>query len=394
MSLSDGLEAAAAARRARRGYPTGLSDWTAKRDSENRPAEVALNLKQVPENEEQWRREINRVTGLDIPDERSVELTDVRYWGDPQEPYVYCKFAIKDRVGESTLDLAEIIQVVQEAEPVVPPDPTDNGYSLVVALADMQVGKTGSRGGTEELISRIWEKLEALEDHILDVQPDTVYLFDVGDCIEGFENTASQMHTNDLSFPEQLRVARRILTECVVRIAQHAPQVVVSAVPSNHGRWRRGKDALGHPKDDFGLENLTAVADACDLAPEKYGHVSFVVPETWQESMAFDLHGTIVGVAHGHQSNRPDGIPLWWARQTHGGQPVADADILLTGHFHHLRVQATGHNPVAKRSKWWFQAPTMDNGSDWYRLKGGDDSDPGLLCFTVSADGWRDLVIL
>src|SRR5690606_30317931 len=58
-----------------------------------------------------------------------------------------------------------------------------------------------------------------------------------------------------------------------------------------------------------------------------------------------DIHGTILAVAHGHQANNPDRIPQWWANQVHGGQPAADADILLTAHFHHLRVQPTGRNP-------------------------------------------------
>jgi hypothetical protein len=52
-------------------------------------------------------------------------------------------------------------------------------------------------------------------------------------------------------------------------------------------------------------------------------------------------------------------------------------------------------NPITGKSKWWFQAPTQDNGSDWYRHRSGSDSDPGLLIFTVNQDGWiRDSLTL
>jgi hypothetical protein len=38
------------------------------------------------------------------------------------------------------------------------------------------------------------------------------------------------------------------------------------------------------------------------------------------------------------------------------------------------------------RSRWWIQMPTLDNGSDWYRQRQGDDSDPGLLVYLLYPD--------
>jgi hypothetical protein len=31
----------------------------------------------------------------------------------------------------------------------------------------------------------------------------------------------------------------------------------------------------------------------------------------------------------------------------------------------------------------------LDNGSDWYRNKAGDDSDPGLLVFAIDEQGYN-----
>jgi hypothetical protein len=59
-----------------------------------------------------------------------------------------------------------------------------------------------------------------------------------------------------------------------------------------------------------------------------------------------------------------------------------------------MRIQATGQNRHTGRSKWWVQAPTMDNGSDWYRHRAGADSNSGLVVFTVDVDGWHDLKVL
>jgi len=46
------------------------------------------------------------------------------------------------------------------------------------------------------------------------------------------------------------------------------------------------------------------------------------------------------------------------------------------------------------RSKWWLQAPTLDNGSDWYRNTKGDDSDPGLVIFEIDAETGFDFASL
>lgn len=384
------------ARRPRSTFPREFAEQA--RYQGRAPVEAAVNFKgaEIPQDEQCWRDEIARVANMPIPEHRRVELRDVRYWGDKHEPYVYCRFVIVDRedaVG-GRLDLDDIIRAVKAVKRTKAPTERGTERALIVAWADLQVGKVGSRGDTETLIERVMAKLNALDAHAKMVKADTAYLLDLGDCIESVNNVASQAHTNDLSEPEQLRVARRLFTEAAIRLAKTHSKVVCASIPSNHGRWRRGKDVLGKPGDDYGIETLVAVADAFALNPEAFGHVSFVVPESWEETIALDVYGTILALAHGHQVNRPEQVPQWWAKQVHGGQPGADADVLLTGHFHHVRVQPTGRSAHTGRAKWWIQAPTLDNGSDWFRLRAGDDSDPALMTFTVDANGWDGLKLL
>lgn len=278
------------------------------------------------------------------------------------------------------------------------PPPTGQAERVtIVCWADPQTGKVARRGGTPELIERHATYQEALNDYLSDVKPDAAMLLDPGDAIEGFENVASQQDTNDLSLMDQVDLAGTLLFGFADTLAKRLPAVGVRGVGSNHCRWRKNKDQLGTPGDDWGLYLLKQLRKATIINPAAYGHVNVAWPDKWDETLAFEAAGYVVGMAHGHQ-DRPNNIPDWWARQTHGGQPIAAADILITGHYHHLRQQPSGRNPVTGRSKWWLQCPTADSGSDWYRTIRGDDSDPGVVVFTLERgrDGYPfvDLQIL
>jgi hypothetical protein len=265
-----------------------------------------------------------------------------------------------------------------------PLPPRTGESTTVIVLADPQIGKTDHRGGTPELLARLDEKRQALEAYLKRGDSSRNLIVDVGDGVESFENVASQGFTNDLSFPQQLDVYGTELFKFETLACKYAPTDVL-VVPSNHASWRNGKQQLGRPQDDWGLYAHRQVAKQAEAAGLPVTHLQ---SEDWTESVVFDVRGTIVGATHGHQVNRPDGFPNWWAGQTHGGQAFAHADVAITGHFHHLRLQPTGRNPKTGRSKWWIQAPTLDNGSSWYRNNSGDDSDPGLLVFRITDDGF------
>jgi hypothetical protein len=72
----------------------------------------------------------------------------------------------------------------------------------------------------------------------------------------------------------------------------------------------------------------------------------------------------------------------WLAKQSFGLQPLAGFTIFCSGHFHHSRIEEIGqaHNGG---SRWWVQGGTMDNGSDWYRLGSGIDSQTGITAFEI-----------
>lgn len=266
------------------------------------------------------------------------------------------------------------------------PLPATTGRATVVVWADVQTGKTGSRGGTPELIERVKEKREKVRSYIGDNPSDEAYFVSVGDEVESFENTGQQMFTNDLSFPDQLDLELTFELDMITDLSDYFDKVTVAGVSSNHCRWRAGKNALGAPKDDYGIYIKKQLEKALKLS-DRFSGVSFVYPETWDETVSVDVLGTKIGLAHGHQVNNPNGIEAWWTKQVFGAQATAEADILLTGHFHTFRAQPMGRSLQSGKNRWWLQAPTLDNGSDWFRNLQGSDSDAGLLVFQVDENG-------
>lgn len=291
--------------------------------------------------------------------------------------------------GEDDLtveDLPLLYQEVMAKKPVAVQDGTSIERATVVVWADIQVGKVGSRGGTPELIERVKRKRAALQTYMKENPAGQAFFLSVGDEVESFENTPQQAFTNDLSFPDQLDLELTFEMEMISDITDMYKKVTVAGCSSNHCRWRAGKNALGAPKDDYGLFIKKQLEKFLGMN-EKFADVTFQYPEDWDETMALDVLGTKVGLAHGHQVNNPNGVEAWWTKQAFGAQATADADILLTGHFHTFRAQPMGRSMKTGKNRWWLQAPTLDNGSDWFRNLQGSDSDDGLLVFQIDKDG-------
>lgn len=284
--------------------------------------------------------------------------------------------------SESTIPLTELYKRANKVRrPREEARPSQKG--LVVALADWQLGKTARRGGTPETLDR----LEATRKHLQQIYAEGNYehilLFDLGDGIEGFESGGNPMFTNDLSLPDQLDCYATELFEFAEQAACYAPSTLAS-VPSNHAAWRRGKQNLGKPADDFGLYVNKQVEKASGLAGID---TVFVRPEEYDESVSVSLLGTEIGGVHGNQFAPGKAID-WWQGQAFGSQAVTRSDVLLTGHYHSFGAGVAGINPNSGRERYWLGAPTVDPGSDWYRNIKGRDSLPGTLIFEVDENGF------
>ena len=255
---------------------------------------------------------------------------------------------------------------------------------FVIIPSDYQVGKTGSRGGTDELLERIFASYDRIEAQMKSGKYERIVILDGGDVIESVSNAADlqQLATNDLSPMQQVDLAAALLWDLIKRATKYAP-VTYATVGSNHCQLRVNKQTIGRPGvDDWGIVIMQQLHR---LSTEVGLDVKFLKPQPEDESLAFDVFDDsfhIIGLWHGHQSRRPDQVPTWWRQQTFGNQPVAAASIAVTGHFHHTRVTELGSHQNGG-SRWWIQASTMDAGSDWFRRIAGEDSAPAITCFEL-----------
>ena len=289
-----------------------------------------------------------------------------------------------------TIDLPALYQAAR-SKPRTRVKTTPVERATVIVVADPQIGKTGRRGGTPELLDRMAEKRDRLAPLLKSRKPSRVLLADAGDGFENFHSGGNPYFTNDLSLAQQMDVYGVELYSFLEMAHRYAP-VDVAAVPSNHTAWRNGKQNLGNPQDDLGLfvhKQVEKVARASKM------DATWHVPLPYDESVAVDLLGTVIGLVHGNQFG-PGQSVQWWEKQTFGAQAVASADVLVSGHYHSFSANVAGRNPVSRRMRWSLGAPTLDNGSDYYRQTAGRDSDPGMLVFDVTADGFdlASLVIL
>jgi hypothetical protein len=253
-----------------------------------------------------------------------------------------------------------------------------NEKALIIAPADLQVGKTGSRGGTPELIARVFRSYARIEQQLKANKYERIYIMDMGDIIESVSNAAmyNQLEGNDLSPMQQTDYAAALMLELIKRCVKYAP-VTYGSVASNHCQNRFKGQQVGKPGlDDWGiviLQQLRRITTELGL------DVEYLVPHPQDEGFAFRYGVNTIGVVHGHQASRPDGIKKWWQQSTFGNQWTQACDLLISAHFHHLRVEELGHRFDGEGSKFWVQCPTSDNGSDWYRRASGEDSTTGIL---------------
>lgn len=317
-------------------------------------------------------------------------------WQSGEEWRTSYKFNIRKK-NPSTFDLGVLFSEVKQAVDyrLAFPDTTPklakkSNRTLVVPFSDLQAGKVGSRGDSQDLIERVLEKKEKLAKYIAEQGCSEAVFLDGGDVVESFENVAQQGFTNDLSIMQQLDLAGTLEQEFITLLAQTHDKVTVGGVPSNHSAWRKGKDILGRPSDDWGLFLLKQIQKAYKLAPEAYGHVEFVYPGDWEKGLCIPVQGLDIGLVHGEDSSLAQ-MENWWAKQVHGNSPIAEADILITAHYHTLGLKPSGRSRKTGKQKYWVATPTLDNGSDWWANKSGSDSDPGLMAFVIDSEIGFDL---
>lgn len=368
------------------------------------PDEITTDAVEAAENEQDWINTVQAM-GMALPEGYTVVLLEAKY-----DPAVWHR----DEQGEDAVTRAvwryrfkvvpktevmvnadDLVDLVASHKPLKPsPDSEDGtGEAFMVIYGDMQIGKRDDLGGSKETLQRLLDKTDQAVMRLKELRKtgrkiDTIYLPILGDCVEGFTSQNGRLaFRQDLAPTEQVRLYRRFLLHLVDRFAPLGSKVVLPVVPGNHDEVQR--NIATYHNDDFATDGASAVADALEMNPEAYGHVSFVFPQHDRSTVTLDIAGTITGFAHGHQirMTAKDGAHGWWSQMAHGLQPIGEATLLITAHYHHLRVLQPG-------AKTWIQIPALDAGSRWFTEKTGNEAPAGLVTLTAGNGKWDDLKLI
>jgi predicted phosphodiesterase len=296
--------------------------------------------------------------------------------------------------GSAYVDPQELLDIVAKWKPSNTPrkpvKPSLSPVAYVVVLADTQVGKIDGEG-SEGIIKNVLHKTDLAVARLKELRKagreiETIYLPQLGDCIEGMNSQGGKhIWRTDLDLTSQIRVYRRLLLHMVRTFAPLAERVIVPCVPGNHDEAVRvGNSMATTYTDSFALDAASAVADALADHPD-YKHVSFVFPKYDTLSVTLDMAGTVVGLIHGHQC-RGKAVE-WWKNMAHGQQDIGEATLLLSGHYHHLKVEQSGR-------KTHIQMPALDGGSQWFSNTSGAEAPAGMVTLTVGEGKWDDLKVL
>lgn len=267
--------------------------------------------------------------------------------------------------------------------------------AFVVALADWQAGKRDG-GGIEALIERVESLRDAVPDRIRQLRKggvdiDALYVVSLGDLVEGCgDHYPMQTWSVELDGRAQERAVRRLLVELITAWSSLAPQVVVAAVPGNHGERRRDGKAYTTFEDNVDLAVVEQVGEILAQNPDAYGHVRVALADG-DMTLVLDVAGTVIGFAHGHQA-RGGATPQaklrnFWRDKAQARHRLADADVLVSGHYHHLQIVQDG-------PRTWMQAPANDGGSRWFEETGGATTVSGTLTFTSDETGWANVEVV
>ena len=336
-----------------------------------------------------------RMWGLDPEHFEVVEPVLFNVWGDTLGILNrQWKGKVIRKGKKLNADIDELIREIKKHKPRQSKQLTGEA-SLVVVAADWQVGKRDG-DGLKGLIGRWLQAIEDVEWRLKELKKigrpiDSITVLCLGDLVEGCDGHYDiQTFTVEEDRRNQVKIARRLLRDALIRWSKLVPSVTVAAVGGNHGENRKNGKAFTTLNDNDDVALVEQVAEIFAANPEAYGHVRFAIPSD-ELSLTLEVHGKIIGISHGHLARNSGSVEgklkNWIAGQALGRQSIGDCDILVTGHYHTFKLADWG-------GVKWLQAPALDGGSVWWRQSTGEIADAGVLTFLISKTGVSDIQIL
>jgi predicted phosphodiesterase len=343
---------------------------------------TALPLEEAPN----W-DSILRIWGLDPTKFRVVEPVLFNVWGNPDALLNRQWKGKVVQIADDTRkeDLGELEKEIKKHKPNLKTSFVGQG-AMVVVLSDWQIGKADG-DGLKGTIERILNGIDKVEVRIKELEKlkrpiGKLMVLWTGDSIEGcVGHYAQQTFSVELDRRDQVKVARRLLRDALMRWSKYFTEVQVLAVGGNHGENRNGSGkSYTSLNDNDDVAIVEQVAEILETNQEAYGHIQFAIPKD-RLSITAEAAGWVLGITHGHTARRggtgtEQKLRRWLEGQSLGRRNVGGADVLVSGHYHHFRVADWG-------GCVWLQAPAMDGGSDWWQEMSGEKSESGILTFCM-----------
>ena len=336
-----------------------------------------------------------KMWGLDPEHFAVVEPVLFNVWGDTLGILNrQWKGKVVRKGRQETADIESLVAEIKKHKPRERKK-IEGGASLVVCASDWQVGKRDG-DGLKGLVGRWLQAIDDVEFRLKELKKlgrpiDSITVLCLGDLVEGCDGHYDiQTFTVEVDRRDQVKIARRLLRDALIRWSRVVPSITVAAIGGNHGENRKNGKAFTTLGDNDDVALVESVAEIFQANPEAYGHIKFAIP-TDELSLTLEVHGQIIGITHGHLARSGQGVESklrrWIADQTLGRQKIGDCDILVTGHYHSFKLADWG-------GVKWIQAPALDGGSVWWRQSTGEIADVGVLTFLVSSRGVSDIQLL
>jgi len=337
-----------------------------------------------------------RIWGLDPDNFAVVEPVLFNVWGNTEGALNrQWKGRVVRKGAKERADIDHLIQEIRKHKPRERKPLIEGSASLVVVAADWQVGKKDG-DGLKGLVGRWLQAIDDVEARYKELKKmgrpiESITVLCLGDLVEGCDGHYDiQTFTVEVDRRDQVKIARRLLRDALIRWSKFAPEITVAAIGGNHGENRKNGKAFTTLNDNDDVALVESVAEIFQANPEAYGHIKFAIP-TDSLSLTVEVGTKIIGITHGHLARAGAGVEAklrrWIADQTLGRNKIGDCDILVTGHYHSLKMADWG-------GVKWLQAPALDGGSVWWSQSTGETADVGILTFVVSERGITDLQLL
>jgi len=367
-----------------------------------------------------WDNETNSGQVTYIQDSESFEYSSLlKEWGFPPEEYYIEEETIKYSTWETQVKggrieqlhafkatikrkkpnhdkyFNELKQQISKKKPIkVSKTKGDHAYFFI--CSDWQFGKAeyNADWGSDDTIDYIRNGINQAKDNIKKLKAsgtiiDEIYIIGLGDLIEGCYGFFDHQPFNiELTRTEQEHLARLMIIEVLDGLLKLAPKIVIGGVAGNHSEYRSGKASVSTTRLDASDSAMFQIIGEIISDRERYKHVKTVVPDDFY--LTLEVKGKRVTFYHGHMTggggNAETKLMNWWKNQAMARLPSGTADLLVTGHYHHLRV-------LTERGRTWIQSPSCDTSKE-LEARLGLTTTHGILTFTLSKSGWDNLKVL